>query len=176
MSEQKYVHAPDGHYPYHLRAIDGGDPALCAKRRYPDVSPLPATWGQCSPEQLAALKAASVLPTEPPVLAAGERLAEGDPEFAAGEWRQTWVVTPAPVQGVPEEVDSLAFELTLHNLGIHAAVLAYVDTLPAVEQIYWHRRPTMRRDSAMIEAGRIALGLTTEQVDALFVAASAQQT
>jgi len=96
---------------------------------------------------------------------------EHDPQTHAVRWDGAqWVVEAVPVV-VPEEVDSLAFELTLHNLGLHAAVLAYVETLPPVEQIYWRRRPTMRRDSALIEAGRVALGLTSAQVDALFVAA-----
>jgi len=94
-----------------------------------------------------------------------------DPATQTARWDGAqWVVEAVPVV-VPEEVDSLAFELTLHNLGLHAAVLAYVETLPPVEQIYWRRLPTMRRDSALIEAGRVALGLTSAQVDALFVAA-----
>lgn len=95
-----------------------------------------------------------------------------DGEDIAAAIAATVAGDPLPV-AVPEEVDALAFELTLHNLGLHAAVLAYVETLPPVEQIYWRRRPTMRRNSALIEAGRVALGLTVAQIDALFVAAGA---
>lgn len=152
-------------YPYLLRPT--------AKQAHPEVSPLPGTWDQCTPEQLAALECVWVHDVARPELQAGESCAEGAPEFAGGQWRQTWIVTPAPEPGVPEEVDSLAFELTLHGLGLHGAVMAYVETLPAVERIYWRRRQTMRRDSTLIESGRVALGLTPAQVDALFVAAGA---
>jgi hypothetical protein len=150
-------------YPYALRPT--------AKRAHPEVSPLPGSWEQCTPEQLQALECVWVHDVARPSLQAGESCAEGTPEYVGGQWRQTWIVTPAPEPGVPDEVDSLAFELTLHSLGLHAAVMTYVDTLPAVEQIYWRRRQTMRRDSTLIESGRVALGLTAEQVDALFMAA-----
>lgn len=152
-------------YPYLLRPT--------AKQAHPEVSPLPGTWEQCSAEQLTALECVDVQTVSRPTLQDGESIAEGAPEYVGGQWRQTWVVTPAPAPGVPEEVDALAFELTLHNLGLHASVMAYVDTLPAIEQIYWRRRTTMRRDSAFIEAGRVALGLTPAQVDDLFGAAGA---
>lgn len=152
-------------YPYLLRPT--------AKQAHPEVSPLPGTWEQCTPGQLAALECVDVQAVAQPELQIGEGIAEGAPESVDGQWRQTWIVTPAPEPGVPEEVDALAFELTLRNLGLHASVTAYVDTLTAVEQIYWRRRRTMRRDSAFIEAGRVALGLTPAQVDDLFRAAGA---
>lgn len=82
-----------------------------------------------------------------------------------------WVVSALPPPPVPEEVDALAFELTLHGMGLHASVMGYIGTLNEIEQIHWRRRNTMRRDSALIESGRVALGLTVAQVDALFVAA-----
>jgi hypothetical protein len=40
----------------------------------------------------------------------------------------------------------------------------------------WEYAPYFRRDALGIEAARVALGLTTDQVDALFVAAGAVQT
>ncbi len=99
-----------------------------------------------------------------------------DPQTHSCSWDGAqWVVAAIQVV-VPDEVSALAFELTLNDLGLLTAVLAYVDTLPAVEQIYWRRRDTMRRDSTLIEAGRVALGLTAGQVDSLFIAAGNRQT
>lgn len=99
-----------------------------------------------------------------------------DPQTHSCSWDGgQWVVSALPPPPVPEEVDSLAFELTLHHFGLHAAVMGYVDTLPAVEQIYWRRRKTMRRDSEFIETGRVALGLNVAQVDGLFIAAKARE-
>lgn len=149
-------------YPYTLR------PA--AKATHPEVWPLPATWEQCTPEQLAALEAVPVVATAPPALDPGETVTEGTPALVDGEWRQTWVVHPAQV---PAEVDALALELVLESQGLLAPVLAYVEAQSATIQSYWRRVRTMRRNSPLIEAARIELGLTTQQVDGLFVAASA---
>ena len=77
-------------YPYRLRATDGGDPARCAKRIYPQVYPLPGSWEQCSPEQLAALNAVPVVAVERP---AGAR--EITPTLIDGVWMQTWAERPA---------------------------------------------------------------------------------
>ena len=95
-----------------------------------------------------------------------------DPQTHSVAWDGAqWVVSALPPPPVPEEVDALAFELTLHGMGLHASVMGYIGTLNEIEQIHWRRRNTMRRDSALIESGRVALGLTVAQVDALFVAA-----
>lgn len=75
-------------YPYLLRPD--------AKRAHPEVSPLPGSWEQCSPEQRAALEMVEVLEVAQPTLEPGESLSEGVPDLVAGDWRQTWVVTPAP--------------------------------------------------------------------------------
>lgn len=88
--------------------------------------------------------------------------------------RDALQIGAAAAANSPDEVSSLAFELTLESLGLRNAVLDYIASLPAVEQIYWQRRQTMRRDSQMIESGRVALGLTHEQVDALFSEAAAR--
>lgn len=95
-----------------------------------------------------------------------------DPQTHTARWDGAqWVVEALPPAPVPDEVDSLSFELVLHDMGAHSAVMAYVATLSERDQIYWWRRKTMRRDSSLIEAGRVALGWSQAQVDALFVAA-----
>lgn len=95
-----------------------------------------------------------------------------DPQTHSVAWDGAqWVVSELPPPPVPEEVDALAFELTLHGMGLHASVMGYIGTLNEIEQIHWRRRNTMRRDSALIESGRVALGLTVAQVDGLFRAA-----
>ncbi len=174
----KLSHIVDGSlldYPYHLRAIDGGNPDRSAKRLYPHVSPLPATWEQCTQEQLGALNAVEVLPTAAPTLEPGERLHEGTPAFSGGAWRQAWVVTPAPAPSVPSEVSTYAMRRVLAAQGLLIAVLAYIDSLPLDDpmRIDWEHRGSLRRDSVGIETARVALGLTVEQADGLFVAAGA---
>jgi hypothetical protein len=53
------------------------------------------------------------------------------------------------------------------------AVRAYMDALPDDDEMResWEYAPYFRRDSVGIESARVALGLTSAQVDALFVSA-----
>lgn len=69
-------------YPYLLRPT--------AKQAHPEVSPLPGTWEQCTPEQLAALECVLVQDVERP-----DNAREGTPVLVDGQWRQNWVVQPA---------------------------------------------------------------------------------
>lgn len=100
---------------------------------------------------------------------ADDYLFDVDCDQAALDAAVAAVIAGDPVAApVPDEVDSLSFELVLHDVGAHSAVMAYVATLSEGDQIYWRRRKTMRRDSSLIEAGRVALGWSQAQVDELF--------
>ena len=96
MNPARVVNGAVVEYPYLLR------PA--AKQAHPEVSPLPGTWEQCTPEQLEALECVDVLATIEPELQPGETLSEGTPEFAGGEWRQTWVVEAIPIEQMQAQV------------------------------------------------------------------------
>lgn len=157
-------------HPYHLRPT--------AKQAHPEVSPLPGTWEQCTPEQLAALECVDVQLVARPELQPGESCAEGTPEYVGGQWRQTWVVTPAQPEPVPESVPAHHLRRALRQFGMIAGVNAYMAALPDDDEMResWEYAPYFRRDANGIEAARVALGLTVAQVDALFVAAGNVQT
>lgn len=74
-------------------------------------------------------------------------------------------------QSEPDSVDTLALELVLSQAGLLQPVLAYVESQSEQVQIYWRRVRNMRRNSPLIEAARVFLKLTNEQVDELFAAA-----
>jgi len=161
-----YAHAPGGiveRYPYALRPD--------AKRLYPEVTPLPGEWSQCSPEQLAALNAVPVEPTAQPELQPGESVREGAPAWDGDVLRQTWEVIAAPPPVVPDQVPAHHFFAALDDLGLTQYVNGYIAQADARTQMYFNKAPHFSRDAAGIEAGRVALGLTHEQVDALFIAA-----
>lgn len=159
-------------YPYPLRPD--------AKRAHPEVSPLPGTWEQCTPEQIAALGAVVVVEVSAPELQPGERLEEGTPELVEGEWRQTWVVSPAPPppSSVPDSVPAHHLRRALRASAMLDGVNAYMAALPDDDEMResWEYAPFFRRDAIGIEAARVALGLTHAQVDALFTAAGNVQT
>ena len=62
--------------------------------------------------------------------------------------------------------------LALLNAGLLDAVEAYVATLPKAAQIEWEYANEIRRDHALLTQAASALGLTPEQVDALFESAA----
>lgn len=154
-------------YPYPLRPD--------AKREYPDVSPLPGAWVQCTPEQMAALDAVEVLATTRPQLQPGESVSEGVPEFSGGAWRQTWVVAPAPPEPVPQSVTSHKIKIMLTQLGWRAEVEAAVAQASDSVRDAW-TAPYMNRDSVLLNGIAQMLGKTQAQVDQLFIAADALQT
>ena len=157
-------------YPYALRPD--------AKQAHPEVSPLPGTWEQCTPEQLMALECVDVQIVARPELQSGESCAEGTPEYVGGQWQQTWVVTPAPPEPVPDQVPAHHLRRALRAFGMLASVSAYMAALPDDDEMResWEYAPYFRRDANGIESARVALGLTVAQVDALFVAAGNVQT
>ena len=80
---------------------------------------------------------------------------------------------PAPVVHVPDSVPAHHLRRALRAAGMLAGVKGYMDALPDDDEMReaWEYAPYFRRDALGIEAARVALGLTTAQVDALFVAA-----
>lgn len=83
-----------------------------------------------------------------------------------------WLVEQIPV-AVPDSVPAHHLRRALRASGMLAGVMAYMDTLPADDEMResWEYAPFFRRDALGIESVRVALGLTSAQVDALFAAA-----
>jgi len=83
-----------------------------------------------------------------------------------------WVVEAVPLV-VPDSVPAHHLRRALRAAGMLAAVNSYMDALPDDDEMResWEYAPHFRRDSVGIESARVALGLTSAQVDALFVAA-----
>lgn len=165
MNSARVVNGVIAAYPYRLRPD--------AKQAHPEVSPLPGTWEQCTPEQLTALECVDVQIVARPELQPGESCAEGAPEYVGGQWRQTWVVAPAQPDPVPESVPAHHLRRALRQFGMLAAVNVYMAGLGDDDEMResWEYAPYFRRDALGIEAARVALGLTVGQVDGLFLAA-----
>lgn len=147
------------HYPYALRPT--------AKHLYPEVSPLPGTWEQCTPEQLAALHCVDVQSVAPPVLADGDTCSEGSPEYVGGVWRHAWTVTAAPPEPVPQSVESHKIKIALTALGWRTEVEELVATSSQSIKDAW-TAPFMSRDSVLLNQCAMVLGKTEAQVDGLF--------
>lgn len=78
---------------------------------------------------------------------------------------------------VPQAVDMAQARLALLGVGIteamvNAAIAAMPEGQREVADIEWRFRTTVRRDSALVTALGASLGLTNEQIDALFTTAA----
>ena len=157
-------------YPYRLRPT--------AKQAHPEVSPLPGTWEQCTPEQLTALECVEVQAVARPEIQAGESCSEGTPEYVGGQWRQTWVVTPAPEPGVPEQIEGHLCRIELIVRGEWSAVLAVIEAMPeptrsiATEALY---APYFSRNSPTMAAIAAVMGWSDADIDARFIGAASRE-
>jgi hypothetical protein len=109
-----------------------------------------------------------------PIDAEHRVIAGPDEEHEPGQWRQTWVQEPIPPTPIPEQVTRLQARLALIEAGLWDAVTAYFND-PArtpVDLAFWEDAQTWRRDDPVIAAAGAALGLTAEQIDALFTDAA----
>lgn len=78
-------------------------------------------------------------------------------------------------ESVPREITIRQAVLALRDAESLAAVEAWVATLDGELEIYWKRSQTVRRDHAFVEAARVELGLTQQQMDALFILAASKE-
>lgn len=90
-----------------------------------------------------------------------------------------WIVAdeePPEIVWVPAEVTMRQAQRALLDAGLLYAVEAAINALPEpprrAAKIDWERSSTMRRDSQFVQLLAPALGMTSTQLDALFVAAS----
>lgn len=77
-----------------------------------------------------------------------------------------------PPTPIPQSVTMRQACVQLEVNGLLDDVEAIVATLPRVYQIEWQRASTVQRDNPLVEMVRQQQGMTSEQIDALFIAAS----
>jgi hypothetical protein len=74
---------------------------------------------------------------------------------------------------VPHQVAMVQARLALRDAGLLAAVDAFVAGQTEEVRIAWGTSAVVRRDAPLLAAAAGAMGLTTDQLDALFFAAAA---
>jgi hypothetical protein len=82
------------------------------------------------------------------------------------------VAHPAPV---PQIIGAMNAKVALSRAGLLAAVQTWINGQSAERQLIWNTATDFRRDSPLIAAGAAALGLTSDQLDALFITAATIQ-
>lgn len=85
------------------------------------------------------------------------------------------VVKSSVERTVPESVPKLKARLALIHAGYWSDVVAFFDSIPGTEgevaRAHLEDSQDWHRDNALVEAWRVARGMTTTQIDDLFIAA-----
>jgi hypothetical protein len=146
---------------------------ITIRRAHPEISFPP----EITVDHVAALGYAELEYDPQPELAAGEQLQPGEIREDGGRYVQGWVVVPAPAPEVPQSVTMRQCRVALLDAGLLDAVQSSIATMPGVEgeraRIDWEYALEVRRDWPLIAYMAGDLGLTDEQVDAMFVTAAA---
>lgn len=83
------------------------------------------------------------------------------PEHAAAVYEKT----------VPQEVPMTAACEALINAGLYDAIDTYIQTLTAIDKIWWQRSDVINRLFPLVSQVQTQLGITDEQMDQLFISA-----
>ena len=109
------------------------------------------------------------IPGPPQVVSAA--IPDGTPltslQYAAGAVS----VAPAPAQAVPQTITAFQAKAALANAGLYATVDSYMtNTAPLIDKLAWQEQITFSRNDSIIAACAAPCGLTSQQLDALFIA------
>lgn len=136
------------------------------------------------PSDLADFGVHAVAEVPAPEATIEQTVLEAAPELVGGVWTQSWAVTDAAPELVaerrralvPQAVSMRQARLALRDAGKLAAVDAAIDALPEPQRsearIEWEYSTEVQRLNGFVAALGPALGLSSEQIDALFIAAA----
>lgn len=147
------------------------------RRDNPDTS-FPAAM---SDQLLAEFGVWPCLPVDAPTITQAQNLTMGPPEYADGQWRQTWIVTDATPEEIaaryaatiPQVISMRQARLALLGAGVLPTVDAAVAQLGGAAQIEWEYATEVRRDNQLVAHLGAVLGLGEVQIDDLFKQAAA---
>lgn len=78
-----------------------------------------------------------------------------------------------PATSIPQSVSRMQAMVALSRAGLLTAVQSWVAAQDSETQLIWNNAPDFSRGSTLLANAATALGMTSDQIDALFVAASA---
>ena len=126
---------------------------------------------------LASLGYAQILPASP-VQAPGpnQQVVQRSPQFLDGQWREVYELVDVPPQ-VPQQITRAQGKAALITVGLWGAVTAHVAAIPdakerALAEVALHDTLNWQRSSPFLNEAAAGLGMTSSQLDDLFILAS----
>lgn len=113
---------------------------------------------------------------EVPSITATQQLISGPPIFLADKWRETYLVEELPTY-VPQQITRAQGKAALIVQGLWGSVLSYVGNIPdpverALAEVALHDTLNWERNSPFLTTAAKGLGMSSEDLDNLFIAAS----
>lgn len=143
-------------YPYYLGSLKQENPGTSFPSEMPE-------------RLLAEYGVYPVAETAPPATSIFESAREIAPAFIDGEWRQQWEIVPAPV---PQVITPRQCRILLLQQGLLPQVEAMVAAGDDATRITWEYAVEFQRNDPLLLAMAAGLGLTEQQLDEFFMAAS----
>lgn len=113
-----------------------------------------------------------IIPKHVAVGAALAEVAQLPADYAPGRYTYNdGFIQIAQTQAVPEEIDAIAALVVLENAGLITALDNWLATQPRSTQEVFRRKQTWRRDNEILISGATAMGITSAQLDSLFITA-----
>jgi hypothetical protein len=82
-----------------------------------------------------------------------------------------WSIVNQALIPVPQSITAFQAKAALVNAGLYAQVNTYMTTTaPALDQLAWAEAPSFQRTDTILNAMAAAIGLTSSQLDGLFIA------
>lgn len=100
----------------------------------------------------------------------GSVITYGTPTLNGDHYERT-VTRSNPPAAVPEIVTALQARLALNQSGLRSTIETWVNGQNQEIQDYWHYSSTVHRNHAIITGAMSELGITSEQMDGLFILA-----
>jgi hypothetical protein len=115
--------------------------------------------------------------TAPPTFdPATQKVVDAQPTQLNGSWMRQYTIVALSASEldvlIPKTVTAVQAKEALLAAGLLGTLTTYLATAPMAQQIAWETSSTFDRQSQTLQTMVTALGLTSAQVDALFVAAS----
>jgi hypothetical protein len=103
------------------------------------------------------------------------KLVNGIPVEMSAEEEAAWIASLPVVNPVPQRITALQGLLAIDQAGLSIDYQTWATSSDRTfaERAFIDKAQTWNRDDSVVAAGATALGLTSEQVDELFIAASA---
>lgn len=119
----------------------------------------------------------TLIEVDPPIPEVGKRVVRGPNQLIEGQWTQTWIQEDPPPAPIPQTISRAQGKAVLIQMGLWPSVVTYIENIvdateKELAKVALNDTQEWKRDSAFLNTAATALGLTSQQMDQMFIQAS----